>query len=77
MKYIFIVAAFNALFFAVLLLQKKPKALHDRILFYWLLYLGLFTAFYAFSFHEFFLRVQPLSSFMISMFLLHGPFLYL
>lgn len=77
MKYIFIVAAFNALFFAVLLLQKKPKARHDKILFYWLLYLGLFTAFYAFSFHELFVQVQPLSSFMISMFLLHGPFLYL
>lgn len=77
MKYFFLIAAFNALFFAALLLQKKPKALHDKILFYWLIYLGLFTAFYAFSFHELFIQIQHISSFIISMFLLHGPFLYL
>lgn len=77
MKYIFLIAAFNALFFALLLLQKKPKALHDKILFYWLIYLGLFTAFYTFSSHELLIRIQHISSFIISMFLLHGPFLYL
>jgi len=77
MKYIFLIAAFDAIFFAVLLLQKKPKALHDKILFYWLIYLGLFTAFYAFTFHEIFFQIQHISSFIISLFLLHGPFLYL
>lgn len=77
MKYVFLIAAFNALFLAVLLLQKKPKALHDKILFYWLIYLGLFTAFYTFSFHELLIRIQHISRFIISMFLLHGPFLYL
>jgi AraC-like DNA-binding protein len=77
MRYVFLIAAFNALFFAVLLLQKKPKALHDKILFYWLIYLGLFTAFYAFSSHKLLLNIQHISSFIISMFLLHGPFLYL
>jgi AraC-like DNA-binding protein len=77
MKYVFLIAAFNALFFAVLLLQKKPKALHDKILFYWLIYLGLFTAFYTFSFHELVIQIKHISGFIISMFLLHGPFLYL
>lgn len=77
MNYIFLIAAFNALFFAVLLLHKGPKALHDKILFYWLIYLGLFTAFYTFSSHELFSGIRHISSFIISMFLLHGPFLYL
>jgi hypothetical protein len=31
MKYIFLIAAFNALLFVVLILQKK-KALHDKVL---------------------------------------------
>ena len=77
MKYIFLIAAFNALFFAVLLLQKKPKALHDKILFFWLIYLGLFTSLYTFSSHDLFSGIKHVSSFIISMFLLHGPFLYL
>jgi len=38
MKYVFLIAAFNALFFAVLVMQKK-KALHDKTL----IYLGLYT----------------------------------
>ena len=29
MKFIFLIAAFNAFFFTVLLFQKKPGALHD------------------------------------------------
>jgi AraC-like DNA-binding protein len=77
MKYVFLIAAFNALFFSVLLFHKKPKALHDKILFYWLIYLGLFTAFYTFSSHQLFVQFQNISSFIVSMFLLHGPFLFL
>jgi len=77
MSYIFLIAAFNALFFAVLLLQKKPRALHDKILFYWMVYLGLFTALYTFSNHELFAQINHISSFIISLFLLHGPFLFL
>lgn len=77
MKYVFIIAAFNALFFAVLLLQKKPKALNDRILFYWLIYLGIFTALYAFSDKQPLVGIKHIPVFIISMFLLHGPFLYL
>jgi AraC-like DNA-binding protein len=77
MNYIFLIAAFNALFFAALLLQKRPKALHDKILFYWLVYLGFFVALYNFSSPDSFMRVKHFSNFIISMFLLHGPFLYL
>jgi AraC-like DNA-binding protein len=77
MKYIFLIASFNALFFAVLLLQKKPRALHDHVLISWLIYLGLFTAVYAFSPLDLFTRKQLLSSGIISLFMLHGPFLYL
>ena len=77
MKYFFLIASFNALFFAVLLLQKKPRALHDHVLIFWLVYLGLFTAIYAFSPQDLFTRKQLLSSGIISLFMLHGPFHYL
>lgn len=46
MKYFFLIAAFNALFFAILILQKK-KVLQDKILTYWLIYLGVYTGSYA------------------------------
>lgn len=77
MKYIFLIAAFNAFFFMVLLLQKKPKSLHDNILVYWLIYLGLYTGMYAFNSHDFFESFPLLSSSFISLFMLHGSFLYL
>src|SRR5690554_7659139 len=76
MTYLFFIASFNAFFFLVLLLQKKPKLLHDRILIYWLLYLGGLTATYAF-FKDSFSAMPIFSSGIIALFLLHGPFLYL
>jgi AraC-like DNA-binding protein len=76
MTYLFFIAAFNAIFFLVLLLQKEPKLLHDRILIFWLLYMGVATATYALSI-EFFPDASLLSSGIIALFLLHGPFLYL
>jgi len=76
MKYIFLIAAFNALFFAVLVLQKK-KALHDKILFYWLIYLGLYTGIYALYSNKLFTDFHLLSASFISLLLLHGPFLFL
>ncbi len=77
MKFIFLIASFNAFFFTILLFQKKPRALHDKILIFWLLYLGLFISVYAFYSHELFTRFQLLSISLISLFMLHGPFLYL
>lgn len=77
MNYILLIAAFNSFFFAILLLQKKPKALHDNILVYWLVYLGFFTGSYAFYSHDLFTLFPLLSGSFISLFLLHGPFLYL
>lgn len=76
MNYIFFIASFNAFFFLGLLLQKKVKQLHDKILGFWLLYLGIATATYAFSI-DFFPASPLLSSGIIALFLLHGPFLYL
>ena len=76
MKYIFLIAAFNALFFAVLILQKK-KALHDKILIYWLIYLGLYTGIYALFSNKLFIDYHLLSASFISLLLLHGPFLFL
>lgn len=76
MKYIFLIAAFNALFFAVLVLQKK-KALHDKILIYWLIYLGLYTGVYALFSNKLFEDFHLLSASFISLLLLHGPFLFL
>ena len=77
MKFIFLIASFNAFFFTILLFQKKPRALHDKILIFWLLYLGLFIGVYAFYSHELFTRFQLLSISLISLLMLHGPLLYL
>lgn len=76
MRYIFFIAAFNALFFVILLLQKK-KAIHDRILIYWLIYLGVFTCIYALFSNILFTDFHILSVSFISLLMLHGPFLYL
>lgn len=76
MKFIFLIAAFNAFFFAILLFQKKTRALHDKILILWLLYLGLFIGVYSFYSHELFTHFKLLSISFISLFLLHGVFLY-
>ena len=77
MKYIFLIAAFNALFFTALLAQKKGKALHDKILVWWLLYLGFYTGTYDLSAPQLFTDHPLLSAAFISLLLLHGPFLYL
>lgn len=76
MKYFFLIAAFNAFFFAVLLFQKKPKAVHDKILIFWLAFLGLYTGIYGLSSNELFTYFPLLSASFISLLLLHGPFLY-
>jgi AraC-like DNA-binding protein len=76
MKYFFLIAAFNAFFFAVLLFQKKPKAVHDKILIFWLAFLGLYTGVYGLSSNELFTYFPLLSASFISLLLLHGPFLY-
>jgi AraC-like DNA-binding protein len=77
MKYAFLIASFNAFFFTALLLQKKPRALHDNILVLWLIYLGLFIGVYAFYSHELFTHFRLLSVSLISLLMLHGPFLYI
>ncbi len=76
MKYIFLIAAFNALFFAFFIFQKK-KAIHDKILICWLLYLGLYTGVYALFSNKLFIEFHLLSASFISLLLLHGPFLFL
>ncbi len=76
MKSVFLIAAFNAIFFTVLLLQKKPKAKHDNILVLWLLYLGAFIGIYSFNSHELFTSFQLLSINFISLFMMHGIFLF-
>ncbi|WP_016779021.1 hypothetical protein [Anaerophaga thermohalophila] len=77
MKYIFIIAAFHAFFFAALLFLKKPKHLHDKTLTYWLIYLGLFAAAYAWTSNTLFLQNHFFSGLLVSLFMLHGPFLYM
>ena len=76
MKFIFLIAAFNAIFFTALLFQKKPRALHDNILIFWLTYLGAYIGVYAFYSHELFTHFQLLSISLLSLLMLHGPFLY-
>ncbi len=77
MKYIFYIAAFNACFFALLLFQKKSRSIHDNILIIWLGYLGLFIGVYSFYSHGLFTHFHLLSISLISLFLLHGSFLYI
>ena len=77
MEFIFYIAAFNAFFFAILLFQKKSRAIHDNILLTWLCYLGLFIGVYSFYSHSLFTRFHLLSISLISLFLLHGTFLYI
>lgn len=77
MKYIFLIAAFNASFFSVLLFQKKNRALYDTILILWLIYLAFFIGTYAFFSHDLFTNFHLLSSSLISLFLLQGGFLYI
>lgn len=76
MNYIFFIASFNALFFLTLLLQKKSKKLHDKVLISWLVYLAAATGTYAFVM-DYFPDAPFLSSGIIALFLLQGPFLYL
>lgn len=76
MQFIFFIAAFNALFFAVLVFQKR-KALHDRILIFWLLYLGIYIGSYALLSDILFTGFHLISAGFISLLLLQGPFLYL
>ena len=76
MKYIFLIAAFNAFFFVILMLQKKSRALHDNILIWWLIYLGLYIGVYSFYSHDLFTHLKLLSIGLISLLMLHGPFLY-
>ncbi|HAQ21865.1 MAG TPA: AraC family transcriptional regulator [Prolixibacteraceae bacterium] len=76
MKFIFIIAAFNALFFTALLFQKKPRALHDNILIAWLIYLGLYIGVYALYSHDLFIHFNLLSISLLSLLMLFGPFLF-
>jgi len=76
MKYIFYIAVFNAFFFALLLFQKNPRARHDNILITWLIYLGLFIGVYSYYSHNLFTHFHLLSNSLISLFLLHGVFLF-
>lgn len=76
MKYILIIATFNALFFAILILQKK-RTVHDKIMTAWLVYLGIYVGLYAVFSDILFTKYQLFSASFISLLLLHGPFLYL
>ena len=76
MTYIFFIASFNAFFFLGLLLRKQPKTVHDKILQFWLIYLGVSTALYGLTMNLF-AEMPLLTTGVISTFLLHGPFMYL
>ena len=77
MRYIFYIAIFNAFFFSLLLFQKKSRATHDNILIVWLVFLGCFIGSYTLYAEELFTQLNLLSANLISLFLLHGIFLYL
>ena len=76
MKFIFLIAAFSAIFFTALLFQKKSRALHDNILIIWLIYLGVYIGVYSLYSHELFIHFHLLSVSLLSLLMLLGPFLY-
>jgi hypothetical protein len=76
MKFILLIGVFQALFFTILILQKKQKAMHDYILAAWLSFLALFIGIFAFYTEELFNRSPYLISSYISLLMVHGPFLY-
>lgn len=76
MTIVFLIASFNALFFSFLILQKK-KAIHDKILVCWLIYLGLYTGIYGLFYEKLFTGYHLLSVSFISLLMLHGPFMFL
>lgn len=71
------IGTFNALFFLVLLIQKRDKSFSDKILMYWLIYLAFFIGTYAIVFRHSSSVNQLVYSGFISLFLIHGPFLYI
>ena len=76
MKVVFLIAAFNALFFSLLLLQKIPAAKQDGVLISWMLYLGFYTGVYGLTSPFLFTDYPLWSAAFISLLMLHGPFLY-
>lgn len=77
MEFIFYIATFNAFFFALLLFQKRSRAIHDKILIAWLTFLGLFIGTYSFYSHNLFTNFHLLSISLISLLHLHGAFLFI
>lgn len=77
MATIFLIAAFNAFFFSLLVLQKKQKGHHDKVLAFWLILLGIYTGIYGLTFKFLFTDYPYLSVALISLLMLHGPLLYL
>lgn len=77
MEFIFYIAVFNAFFFALLLFQKRSRAIHDNILINWLIFLGLFIGTYSLYSHKLFTHFHLLSVSLISLLYLHGAFLFL
>ena len=76
MKVVFLIAAFNALFFSLLLLQKIPAAKQDGVLISWMLYLGFYTGLYGLTSPFLFTDYPLWSAAFISLLMLHGPFLF-
>ncbi len=77
MKTIFLIGAFNGLFFSLLLIAKQKKGLHDFILASMLILLGLFTGVYGLTGDYLFHDYPLTSAALISLFMLPGPFIYL
>lgn len=76
MEVVFLIAAFNALFFSLLLYQKRPAAKQDTILIFWMMYLGFYTGVYGLTSSFLFTDYPLWSAAFISLLMLHGPFLY-
>jgi hypothetical protein len=51
MASVFLIASFNAFFFSLLVLQKKQKGYHDKVLVFWLVLLGIYTGIYGFTYN--------------------------
>ncbi|MBW6501500.1 MAG: helix-turn-helix domain-containing protein [Bacteroidales bacterium] len=73
---ILLLGAFMAFFLAALLVRKKEKRISDLIIGTWLIFLGIYVAFYSFTPPGFFNRRPWLINLYIALLMLNGPFLY-
>ena len=74
---IYIVGVIITFFLAFILLSKSNKTNADKVLFFWLIGIGINLSLYYLIFSEKYWQYPYLLGFSLPLPLIHGPFLYL